>query len=164
MEIMLVRSMLPIALITLWATQPAPVPAWAQAAVTRMARVHELVVATASTSATLPLQLAGDFDCDGAADLALLVERRRDHRRGILLVHRGRRAPVLLGAGVEFGNGGDDFGWMDAWHVEPPRAVPPRSASAGAARCDALVVEKMESASARIAFSNGRYRWRQLGD
>ena len=54
-------------------------------------------------------------------------------------LHAGARAldeppTVIVGAGQDFGNGGDDFSWMEAWHVEDrgtahgnwPQAMPGR--------------------------------------
>ena len=71
----------------------------------------------------------------------------------------------MIGAGSPFGNGGDDFAWVDTWRVEPreqSRSVrggrPLHIDGAG------LVVEKESSASALIYLDSGQPRWRQYGD
>ncbi len=84
-----------------------------------------------------PFFQRGDFDGDGLADLAILVRQKATGKIGILFLHRkGGRA--LLGAGRAFGNGGDDFAWMDLWSVEdrgPGRGNPGGSGPGVAHRC-----------------------------
>jgi len=43
-------------------------------------------------------------------------------RRGIAFLHAGGDVTVV-GAGHAIGNGGDDFHWMDEWHVMGARAL-----------------------------------------
>jgi hypothetical protein len=113
-----------------------------------------------------PFLLQGDFNGDGALDVAILVSRRGTGARGIALLHAGSTRPELVGAGHATGDGGEDFSWMDAWSVYPKGAVhrgadgssPPRL------RGDALLVEKLESASAIIYWDGAGYRWYQQGD
>jgi hypothetical protein len=100
-----------------------------------------------------PFLLQGDFDGDHRLDLAVLVTRRDTGARGIAVVHAGAPRAVVLGAGHALGNGGDDFTWMDAWSVQPK---PPDR--------DALLLEKLESASAIVYWDGAAYRWKQQGD
>jgi len=65
-----------------------------------------------------PFYLRGSFDGRGQLDLAVLVVEKSSGKRGILVVHRPGLASYVLGAGTEIGNGGDDFGWLDIWHVD----------------------------------------------
>jgi hypothetical protein len=99
-----------------------------------------------------PSFLTGDFNGDGEADVALLVREKGSGKVGIAIVEGGKKSIVLMGAGKAFGNGGDDFNWMDLWSV---RHTPRR---------DQLNVEKREAASAVIYWNGARYRWRQGGD
>ena len=69
--------------------------------------------------------------------------------------------PIVVGAGRAIGNGGDDFSWMDAWSIETRDT---RGKSAPALRGDALLVQKLESASGLIYWDGSTYRWRQQGD
>ena len=62
----------------------------------------------------------------------------------------------IVGAGTRLGNGGDNFDWVDAWHVERPGNK--------VGNFDSIVLEKESSASARVMFVHGKYRWKQLGD
>jgi hypothetical protein len=58
----------------------------------------------------------------------------------------------MLGGGRAFGNGGDDFTWLDIWRAEPARGH------------DQLFVEKSEPASGAITWDGRSYRWTQLAD
>ena len=111
-----------------------------------------------------PFYQRGDFDGDGRADLAILVRDKVTGKIGILMLHRAGKA-VLLGAGRPFGNGGDDFEWIDQWSVEDGGSNARRRSgpSAGEAS-DALWVAKEGAASALIRYRNHRYVWRQQGD
>ena len=101
-----------------------------------------------------PFYLRGDFDGDGQPDVALLIRERTSGKVGIAFFRAAAAAPVVLGAGIEFGNGGDDFAWMEVWSVLP--------AEGGDA--EGLYVEKPEAASAVIAWDGRGFVWRQLGD
>jgi hypothetical protein len=113
-----------------------------------------------------PFYQRGDFDGDGRADYAVLVQQPSSGKRGIALVHRRNQSVHVVGAGNAMGNGGDDFSWMGAWRVFD-RGPVERGVGEGAPprlRGDALLVEKTESASAIIWWDGGRYRWYQQGD
>ncbi len=124
--------------------------AWAEAAWRKESASRGL----ARDSSVMPVMWIADFDGDGKADIAWLVKHSTSRARGILIVHASGRAAQLCGAGVMFGNGGDNFDWMDTWRVVPSRS----------GKGSALVVEKSESAGGRIEFRGGRYRWVQVGD
>lgn len=125
-------------------------PSWATAPFRALASARALTQSTWMSPGTL----TGDFDGDGKADVAVLVEHTRTHKRGVVILHGGTRRALLAGAGVDFGNGGDDFAWMDHWQVTRTKG----------ARTDALLVERQESGGGRIVLVNGVYRWRQVGD
>jgi hypothetical protein len=57
-------------------------------------------------------------------DVAVLVKERSTGKLGIAIVHSPTGKVTILGAGIDIGNGGDDFEWMDSWQVTP-RRVPP---------------------------------------
>jgi hypothetical protein len=116
------------------------------------------------SGAVNPFYQRGDFDGDGKADLAILVRDKATGKIGILMLHRAGR-PVLLGAGRAFGNGGDDFAWIDRWSVDDCGSNPRRGSGPSArGPADALWVAKEGAASALICFRNHRYVWRQQGD
>ena len=99
-----------------------------------------------------PFFQVGDFDKDGRTDAAVFARDGTSGKEGILLLRRVHPAPTVIGMGHAFGNGGDDFRWLDIWRVEP------------AAGGDQLVVEKSQSASGGISWDRRGYRWTQLGD
>ena len=108
-----------------------------------------------------PYFLQGDFNGDGRLDVAVLVEQKRTMQQGIAILHAGSTTPIVVGAGREIGNGGDDFSWMDAWSID---ATGTRRKAGPALRGDALLVQKLESASGLIYWDGAAYRWRQQGD
>ncbi len=99
-----------------------------------------------------PFFQVGDFDNDGRTDAAVFARDGTSGKEGILLLRRVKPTPAVIGMGRDFGNGGDDFTWLDIWRVE---ATP---------RGDQLVVEKSESASGAITWDGQGYRWTQLSD
>jgi len=99
-----------------------------------------------------PVFQVGDFDNDRRMDAAVFARDGTSGKEGILLLRRVQPAPVVIGMGHGFGNGGDDFTWLDIWRVE------------AAAKGDQLVVEKSESASGAITWDGRGYRWTQLSD
>lgn len=113
-----------------------------------------------------PYYLRGDFNGDGRPDFAVLIERLADKKQGIAIFHYGEKTIRVIGAGKVFGNGDDDFAWMDAWQVYPKgkveqgveEAPPPKLLG------EALLVEKSESASTLIHWNGKRYVWYQQGD
>jgi hypothetical protein len=113
-----------------------------------------------------PFYIHGDFNGDGRIDTAVLIKDRDSGKTGIAVVHAGAKSAIILGAGRKFGNGGDDFQWMDAWHLHPRGSVQ-RGAGQGAPPIlmgDALMVIKTESASALVYWNGKRYAWYQQGD
>ena len=64
-----------------------------------------------------PFYLRGDFNGDGKPDIAVLVRNKRSSKLGIAICHGGKNEVFLVGAGTDFGNGGDDFSWIDVWQV-----------------------------------------------
>jgi hypothetical protein len=99
-----------------------------------------------------PSFYVGDFDGDGALDVALLIKERATTKIGIAIIEGKGRKIKIVGAGKPFGNGGDDFSWMDVWSVRHTGKV------------DRLYIAKNESASAVIYWDGSKYRWQQEGD
>jgi hypothetical protein len=113
-----------------------------------------------------PFYLHGDFDGDGQFDTALLIEERSSGKSGVAILQGKSNRMAVIGAGQAFGNGGDNFSWMDAWYVY--RRSPVRRGADGKTppklRGDALMVSKSESASALIYWNGKNYAWYQQGD
>jgi hypothetical protein len=113
-----------------------------------------------------PYYLQGDFNGDGHTDTCLLLRERASGKAGILIVDGATELTSVLGAGQHFGNGGDDFAWMDAWYVYPQGLVQ-RGADERAPPLlegDALMLIKTEAASAIVYWTGAEYAWYQQGD
>jgi hypothetical protein len=113
-----------------------------------------------------PFYLRGDFNGDGATDVAILVEEVRTGKRGIAVCHGGKKQVFFLGAGSKCGNGGDDFTWLDVWSVYPRGPVSQGAGEPDVPRLlgEALHVEKSGSASGLIYWNGQQYLWYQQGD
>jgi len=130
---------------------PNPLPEWARPRWELFAKTHALTLSARISPATLQ----GDFDGDGAMDVALFVERAKDHKSGVVFVHHNGTGPWVVGAGTPLGNGGDDFEWMDSWSIKRHDST---------SRSDAVLLSRESSASGLVYFQGGRYRWKQQGD
>lgn len=113
-----------------------------------------------------PFYLRGDFDGDGRADLSILIRQKGTKKVGIAILHAEKNLLFILGAGKEFGNGGDDFSWMNVWWVYSKQEVHQGAdeVSPPMLRGEAVMVEKSESASALIYWDGKKYDWYQQGD
>lgn len=65
-----------------------------------------------------PLYQRGDFNGDGAIDIAVQICAKRTGKRGILIMHANTSYLTIIGAGVSIGNLGDDFAWLDEWKID----------------------------------------------
>jgi hypothetical protein len=99
-----------------------------------------------------PSFYVGDFNGDGASDVALVITEKTTAKVGIAIVEGDERKFKIVGAGKSFGNGGDDFSWMDVWSIRHLGKV------------DRLYVAKSEAASAVIYWDGSKYKWQQEGD
>jgi hypothetical protein len=89
------------------------------------------------------------------------VREREGRKRPGILIRFGSGKHRLIGAGAPFGNGGDDFSWMDAWKVVPKAEARKKwKAVAG----DVLLLEKTESASGWLGVVQQRLLWKQGSD
>jgi hypothetical protein len=112
-----------------------------------------------------PMVLSGDFNGDHLTDFAVLVRHTKNGKIGIAVALQDAGVEVI-GAGRAFGNGGDDFTWLDHWYTYTKAPVERGADQAPPPQLigDALFVEKSESASALIYFTPSGYRWYQQGD
>jgi len=123
------------------------VPAWAMKVFNeRLSSRYELV------QEMEPSFYVGDFNGDGKSDVALLITERTTGKVGIAIVEGAEGATKIIGAGKSFGNGGDDFSWMDAWSLRHSGKI------------DRLYLAKSEAASALIYWDGSKYKWQQEGD
>ena len=99
-----------------------------------------------------PSFYVGDFNGDGTSDVALLIREKATSKVGIAIIEGKEEKITIVGAGKSFGNGGDDFSWMDVWSIRHTGKV------------DRLYVAKSETASAVIYWDGSKYRWQQEGD
>jgi hypothetical protein len=113
-----------------------------------------------------PFYLHGDFDGDGQQDTVILLKERATGKNGIAIYHGKANQLVIIGAGRDWGDGGDDFPGLNASYVF--RRGPVGQGADGKTpqklRGDALMVIKTESASALIYWDGKPYGWYQQGD
>jgi hypothetical protein len=107
-----------------------------------------------------PRYQRGDFDGDGRIDCAVMVQDRKTKDIGVAVFHRRGGKPYILGAGQDFGNGGPNWQWLDAWSLVPGEGIPERKAEGR----DVLYVQKLQSASAYIYWDGSQYVWLQASD
>ena len=95
-------------------------PAWAMKVLSeRLSTRYELV------QKLEPSFYVGDFNGDGKSDVALLIKEKTTAKVGIAIIDGGESKIKIVGAGKSFGNGGDDFSWMDAWSASALRQSRP---------------------------------------
>ena len=140
------------AALTASTTQQSTVPEWARQQWETFSKIRSLELSLH----VKPSVLTGHFYGDGKPDVALLVQHRTTRKVGIVFIHPKNSALVrVVGAGTDFGNGGDNFDWMDSWKLQPRTRSRP---------VDAVVVERESSASGLVYFAGGKYHWKQVGD
>lgn len=149
----------PVPLFAQGVTLEAQLPGWAQEKWRTLAKARMLTISNRIN----PFVWRGDFDGDGRPDIALLVKHASSGKEGIAILSRANVSNYVLGAGTPFGNGGDDFAWIDFWNVEDRGALL-RSQGAVRLRADGLFVAKEGSGSALIYIENGKAKWQQQGD
>lgn len=134
----------------------ASLPEWAGSRLEQVERQKRIRVSSDSSLG----YLEADLDGDRRLDLAVPVRSMRSGKSGIAILLRNRGGAIVLGAGFDFGNGGDDFSWMDEWSVHSISGHEGRPKLRG----DALLVAKREAASALVYWDGKSFRWYQLGD
>ncbi len=107
-----------------------------------------------------PYFIRGQFDGDSVLDVAVQIIEKATGKRGIAIIHGADSSVHVLGAGMPFGNGGDDFSWLWVWRTEP-RSARPDLTPVGR---ELLYVEKPESAGGMIWWNGIAYVWTQHGD
>lgn len=105
-----------------------------------------------------PFFLHGDFNGDGKLDMAVLITEKKSGQQGIAFVHSNSSLPLVVGTGTTLGNGSDDFNWLDAWSLcgKQPIQQGASDEKPPLLRGDALLVQKLEAASALIYWDGKR--------
>ena len=87
------------------------IPAWGQE------RINKLLDKYSLTDFLKPQYLEADFSGDNTVDLALLIERKTDKKKGLIILFKENHKYFIMGAGDKVKNGGDDFKWADSWEI-----------------------------------------------
>lgn len=87
------------------------IPAWGQERFQKWADKYTLA------NYMKPQFLQKDFSGDKKLDLALLVERKIDKKKGILFLFGQTDKSLVVGAGKTLSDGGDNFDWADSWEI-----------------------------------------------
>ena len=64
-----------------------------------------------------PQFLEADLSGDKKPDVAILIERKVDKKKGVLILFSGVDKSFVAGAGEPLGNAGNDFEWAHRWNV-----------------------------------------------
>jgi hypothetical protein len=137
-------------------------PEWAMTVLTEKSFAAAYTLSTRIN----PYFLHGDFNGDGKLDVAVLATRKGTGQEGIAIVHAGAAVPIVVGAGTALGHGSADFRSLDAWSLYVKQGVGQGASGSKppTLRGDALLVQKLEAASALIYWDGKAYRWYQQGD
>lgn len=82
-----------------------------------------------------------------------------------MVLFGGVRKPILVVVGTDFGNGGDDFSWLDVWYVGDKGSLQKSyHAKAVSLKAEDLIVGKEGYVSALIYLKAGKLVWQQQGD
>ena len=65
-----------------------------------------------------PFFQRGDFNGDGAFDIAIQVINKTSRKRGVVFLHNNDLNYYVIGAGKNFGDLGDDFSWLKKWRID----------------------------------------------
>jgi hypothetical protein len=109
----------------------------------------------------------GDFDGDTKKDIAVLVRRNADEKFGIAVFLRSGTKAKVMGAGTRFGNGGDDFRWLDTWSARGEDDFPKKARGAWKGpmpktKRDGLVVAKGGAPRGLIVYDGSKFVWYPL--
>lgn len=120
-----------------------------------------------------PFYLEADFDGDNKLDIAITIIEKNSNKKGFMIIHQNTNDYFIIGAGKDFGNGGDDFKWMDIWKLDRGKQAHELTYSDKGdiddskiilLKGDGIRVEKSESASGLIYWNGEIYKWAQTSD
>ena len=120
-----------------------------------------------------PQHLVDDFNGDNKKDISFFIKNKKTNKKGICIIHSGSNSCVILGAGIKFYAGGDDFSWVDTWETIPKgetweRTFTPENELLGEKKVHLLnasiriCVE--EGGCGVITYRKGKYHWVHQGD
>ncbi|PJJ48060.1 FG-GAP repeat protein [Hymenobacter chitinivorans] len=94
---------------------PPELPQWAR----QHWQTAGLDKAYSRTTYVQPGFLVADFNGDGKQDVAVLVVKKQNHSRGIVILHQGTPQPYVLGTGSNLSKDmlQGDFEWATYWHL-----------------------------------------------
>ena len=113
-----------------------------------------------------PYYIEADFNGDNKTDIAIAIEHTGTKKKGMIIIHQSTGKHFIIGAGKDFGNGGDNFNWMDIWKVYRDKRI---GLGVGETKpvdlkTNAIYVAKSESSSAVIYWTGEKYKWYHQGD
>lgn len=120
-----------------------------------------------------PKFIEADLSGDNNADLAILIERKMDKKKGVLILFGNSDRSFLIGAGTKFGKAGDDFEWANEWNAFKEKVTyetrfkPNGDVDGGKEiRLDrqAISIREEEGAGGLIYFNGKEFIWIHQGD
>lgn len=120
-----------------------------------------------------PFYLEADFNGDSKLDIVVSIENKSNHKKGFIILHNSTNESFIIGAGKGFGNGRDDFKWMDIWKVQRNLTIHRLKYKENGNIDDsepfllkntAIVVAKSESGRGVIYWDSNNYKWAQVSE
>lgn len=120
-----------------------------------------------------PFYLEADFNGDDKLDIVITIIEKNSDKKGFIILHQNTNDYFIIGAGRDFGNGGDDFKWIDIWKLHREKQAHELTYLENGDIDDSkeiqlkgvgIRVEKSESASGLIYWNGDGYSWAQTSD
>jgi hypothetical protein len=117
--------------------------------------------------------LEADFSGDKKTDIAIFVEQEHDDKKGILFFFDGSDDPIVVGAGKELGDAGDDFKWAGRWEVIDAKSTEETTFStdgdvSGSREVilerPAISIRELEGSGGLIYYNGKTFEWIHQGD
>ena len=101
-----------------------------------------------------PFFQRGDFNGDGAFDIAIQVVSKTSRKRGIVFLHGDELQYHVIGAGTRFADLGDDFSWLKKWRIDSYSLQQNRIS----ARAEGLILDNPDFPKSLVYFDGKVYR------
>jgi hypothetical protein len=85
-------------------------PAWCKDEIAKLDKAYTIV------PYLHPTFITADLTGDGTEDIAIAITGPKN-KKGVFIINQETKKKYFLGAGTEFGNGGDEWAWLVKWKL-----------------------------------------------